>query len=169
MADGIVILRAEDKDTPIIEGILSGVLTWLESIGKPIWDREHISWASLSKDFRPSDFYIAYMDGEPVGCLAVVDYDPTYWPDIEKGVSLFIHKFAVVRAAAGKGVSIALLDYAKNECKRRGISTLRLETFAGVPKVRAIYERNGFNFLYERVMFGKYPTAFYKCEIELDR
>lgn len=41
----------------------------------------------------------------------------------EKGTSHFLHKLAVKRCAAGKGVSAALLDYAKAECEKRNIST----------------------------------------------
>jgi GNAT superfamily N-acetyltransferase len=53
--------------------------------------------------------------------MALVDYDPLLWPDIQKGESLFIHKLAVKRRAAGNGVSNFLIRFAKEECKRRNI------------------------------------------------
>ncbi|MEA4831152.1 MAG: GNAT family N-acetyltransferase [Oscillospiraceae bacterium] len=156
----------EEKSIPIIENILMDAFIWLDGIGKPLWSKEQISWARLSRDFTPSDFYIAFMDGASVGCMALIDYDQNFWPDVKKGQSLFIHKLAVKRVAAGQGVSSALIDFAKNECIKRRIPALRLDTHALIPKLRAVYERNGFTLVEERVLFGKYHTAFYIWEIE---
>jgi len=96
--------------------------------------------------------------------MAVVDHDPDFWPEIARGDSLFVHKLAVKRFAAGRGVSDALLSYAKAMCVRRGILTLRLDTDATRPKVRAVYERNGFVFVEEKLLFGMYHTALYMCD-----
>lgn len=63
----------------------------------------------LSRHYSAENFNIAYLDGEAVGCMALVDYDPVIWPDIMKGESLFIHKLAVKRSGAGKGVSKYLI------------------------------------------------------------
>lgn len=160
----IIIRQALEKDIPIIEEILTDVVDYLDSINQPQWGREEVTWQGLSKCFLIEDFYIAYMDDAPAGCVAIVDFDPVYWPDIERGSSLFIHKLAVKRCAAGKGVSAALLDYAKMECIRRKIPALRLDTHALRPKLCHFYERNGFTFVEKKVLFGKYHTAFYIWE-----
>jgi len=162
----IEIKQAEEQDTFVIEDILLDVYDWLESINAPIWSRKEIMWKRLSEEHKITDFYIAYMNGEAVGCMALIDFDPDYWNDLEKGESLFIHKFAVKREGAGKGISVALIDYAKNECKRLKISALRLDTHMYRPKVRAMYERNGFKLADEKLMFGKYYTAFYVWNVE---
>lgn len=161
----IEMITASEKDIPVIEGILSDAAHWLNSIGKPLWSESHISWAGLSKSFTASDFQIALLDGQPAACMAVVDYDPFFWPDIPKGQSLFVHRLAVKRFAAGKGISAALLDHAKSMCMERDISQLRLDCIALIEKLRALYERNGFVCVGEKQLFGKYPTAFYLCEV----
>lgn len=161
----IDVIRAMEHHVPIIEAILLDAVHWLDGIGKPLWRKEQVKWERLSKDFKPSDFCIALMYGVPVGCMALVDYDPFFWPEIEKGASLFIHKLAVKRVAAGKDVSTALIDYAKEKCIRRGISALRLDCNALIPKLRAVYERNGFVCADERVLNGIWHTAFYVCHI----
>jgi GNAT superfamily N-acetyltransferase len=119
----------------------------------------------LSKDFLASDFHIALLDGTPAACMAVVDHDPTFWPNIKKGSSLFIHKLAVKRFAAGKGLSDALIAYAKTMCLDKGIAALRLDCHSLIPKQRAVYERNGFVCVAEKILHGKYHTAFYKYDI----
>lgn len=159
------IIMATEKEIPVIEDILLDTVAWLDNAGKPLWTKEQVTWERLSKNFKPSDFYIAYTDGTPVACMALVDYDPGFWPEIDKGTSLFIHKLAVKRVASGRGVSTALLDYAKKECMRREISTLRLDCKALIPKLRAFYERNGFVCVDERILYKKYHTAFYVYQV----
>lgn len=98
--------------------------------------------------------------------MALVDHDPLLWPDIQKGESLFIHRLAVKRTGAGKGISHALINFAKEECRRRNINYLRLDCHQFREKVRKIYENEGFVCVDERCLWGKYPTAFYECKVE---
>ena len=161
----VEIIRASEKKIPIIEDILLDCVRWLDSIGQPLWREEQVKWMRLSKDFEASDFYITLLDGKPAACMAIVDYDPEFWPDIEKGKSLFIHKLAVKRFAAGKGISDALISHAKTMCIEKGISFLRLDCHALIPKQRAVYERNGFICVDVKILYGKYHTAFYEYKI----
>jgi GNAT superfamily N-acetyltransferase len=161
----VEVITASEKDIPIIEDILLDTVRWLDAVGQPLWREDQITWARLSKDFLPSDFCIALLDGAPAACMALVDYDPTFWPDIKKGSSLFIHKLAVKRFAAGKGLSDVLISHAKSMCLEKGIAALRLDCHSLIPKQREVYERNGFVCVDEKVLYGKYHTAFYKCEV----
>ena len=43
----------------------------------------------------------------PTGCMALIDYDPFFWTDVNKGESLFIHKLAVIKSARKSGVAHA--------------------------------------------------------------
>jgi GNAT superfamily N-acetyltransferase len=144
----IIIKQADEKDIPVIEEILLDAVNWLHSTDKPMWSKERISWERLSQQFSPDNFYIAYIDGgtdsNPAGCMALVDYDPLIWSDLEKGQSLFVHKLAVKRFAAGRGVSKFLLEYAVNKCREKNIKTLRLDTDANRSKLMKLYEDFGF-------------------------
>jgi GNAT superfamily N-acetyltransferase len=161
----ITIKQAEDADIPIIENILTDTVVWLDSIGEPMWNVNQVQWECLSKDFSASNFHIAYLDGVPAGCVALIDY-VDYWVDLVKGESLVINKLAVKRFAAGKGVSSALISYAKSMCTKIGVSTLRLGCPQERYKLRALYERNGFICVAERITYRKYPTAFYECDVK---
>lgn len=161
----VEIFTASEKDIPTIEDILVDAVRWLDSIGQPLWREDDVVWGRLSKNFDVSDFRIALLDGKPAACMAVVDHDPILWPEIAKGESLFIHKLAVKRFAAGKGLSGSLISYAKTMCMDKGISMLRLECHSRRPKLRAVYERNGFSCVAEKIMFKIYHTAFYECAV----
>jgi len=165
MIDMVEIVNASEKDISVVEDILLDAVRWLESVGEPLWDERQVGWARLSREFKICDFWIALSDGASAACMAVVDHDPVLWPDVVKGTSLFIHKLAVKRFAAGKGLSDALIAHAKSLCAERGIAALRLDCDSARPKLRAVYERNGFVCVEEKIIFGKYHNAFYKCAI----
>jgi GNAT superfamily N-acetyltransferase len=161
MIDKITIKQAQESDIPVIEDIMLDVVDFLDSIGQPMWRRERVTWQGLSEDFCVSDFYIAYINDNPAGCMALIDYDPEFWADIEKGESLFIHKLAVKRCKAKQGVSKALISFAKTQAIKQNINEVRLDTHQFREKVRAVYEREGFVCVEEKCLFESYHTAFY--------
>ena len=112
----IQIKQASESDIAVIVDILEDAVMWTDSINLPLWSKERVQWEQLSKNFNALDFYIACLDGKPAGCMAVVDHDPMFWAEIPKDESLFIHKVAVKRFAAGKGLSGALISHAKSMC-----------------------------------------------------
>lgn len=161
----ITIRQAQLGDTVIIEDILLDAVNWLTEMSKPLWTAEKVLWSALSKTYRVEDFRIAFLDGEPAGCMALVDYDPIFWPDAAKGEALMIHKLAVKRFARKTGVADALIHYAKSEGARLQVSSIRLDCHRYREKLRAFYERHGFVCVDERTLGGKWDTAFYLCAI----
>ena len=157
----ITIKQAQEPDIPVLESILLDTVNWLNEINQPMWGNEDVKWEKLSRQFKISDFYIAYLDNKPSGCMALVDWDPFLWPDVKKGGSLFIHKLAVVKSARKTGVADALMDFFKEQGAARGIKTLRLDTHALRPRLRLFYERHGFIFAEKKIISGKFHTAFY--------
>jgi len=162
----ITIKQAQEEDIPILEGILLDTVNWLNEIGQPLWDYEEIRWANLSKQYQIGDFYIACRDGKPAGCMALVDHDPFFWPDVAKGDALFIHKLASTKFARKSGVADALINFFKEQGKARDVKTLRLDTHALRPRLRAFYERHGFEFIEVKVFGGDRHTAFYLYTLE---
>jgi len=126
-----------------------------------LWGANEVTWDALSKNYQIGDFYIAYTNGIPSGCMALIDHDSFFWPDVKKGESLFVHKLAVKKAARKSGVADALMETFKEQGAIRGAKTLRLDTHALRPKLRAFYERHGFVFVEVKVFKGDRHTAFY--------
>ena len=161
----ITIKQAHNSDIPVLESILLNTVNWLNEMAQPLWNASEITWDALSKNYKVGDFYIAYADGIPSGCMVLVDCDPFFWPDVKKGESLFIHKLAVTKAARKSGVADALIEFFKKQGAVRGIKTLRLDTHALRPRLRAFYERHGFVFVEVKVFKGDRHTAFYEYRL----
>lgn len=107
----IAIKQAHEDVIPVLEGILLDTVNWLNEMDQPLWGEEDVKWEALSKNYLISDFYIAYSDDRPSGCVAIVDHDPFMWPDVKKGDSLFIHKLAVAGFARKAGIADALMVF----------------------------------------------------------
>jgi len=157
----IIIKQAREGDAPVIEGILLEAVNRLIRTGEPLWDADEVKWDSLSRDYDISDFYIAYLDGVPAGCMALTDHDPFFWPEVNKGEALIIHKLAVTDLARKTGAADALIDFSKAQASARGAATVRLDTHALRPRLRAFYERHGFEYIKTIVYNGDRHTAFY--------
>ena len=165
MSSAINIKQAGEKDIPVLGEIYLDVVNNFD-----IWDKEFVSWENLSRQFAIEDFYIAYIDNVPAGCMVLIDSAPFFWIEkIEKGESLFLRRLAVKRSAAGINLSKYLMEYAVEECREKNIKTLRLDCDANIEKLNKIYQ--DFGFICEKVetlIIGgeEYPSAFYVYNIK---
>ena len=157
----MVIKRATLEDRSVIECILFDAVKWLNEMNQPLWRIEDVKWEALAKSYLIEDFYIAYGNNEPSGCMALVDFDPVFWPDVAKGEALMIHKLAVVKNARKAGVADALIQYAKEEGRKRQVGTVRLDCRQDRQRLRSFYERHGFVCVHEKTLRGKWDVAFY--------
>ena len=166
--NNITIKQATEAEIPVIESILLDTVNWLNEIQQPMWGVNEVTWNTLSRHYKINDFYIAYLNGVPSGCMVLVDYDPFFWPNVKKGESLFVHKLAVTKAARKSGCADALMETFKEQGAIRGVKNLRLDTHALRPKLRTFYERHGFALVEVKVFEGDRHTAFYMYTLRLN-
>jgi GNAT superfamily N-acetyltransferase len=163
-----MVKQANEQDISIIEEILMDAVHWMKKSGlQNQWNELNVMWPNLSKSYRISNFYIAYQNGLPAACMALTDYDPAYWPNLPKGESFFLHKLAVKRSFAGKGLSKELIDYAVNLANYYHINTIRLNCNQHRSKLRAIYENEGFHCAEEKTFHTNYDTALYVYNVDV--
>lgn len=140
-----MIRQAECSDIPIIEDILLDAVNYLRQAHlENQWNETNIKWDHLCSSYKIENFYIACDNNIPVGCMALTDYDEKYWPEIEKGKSLYLHKLAVKRKFLGKGFSNELINFAKQLAFSKGVNALRLDCNYHRKRLRKFYEDAGF-------------------------
>jgi GNAT superfamily N-acetyltransferase len=89
---------------------------------------------------HPDDaVFIAERGGEPAGCLHVL-----LATDFFGRRHAHISVIATTAAAQGSGIGQALLAYAEDWARARGMGLLTLNVFAGNARARRVYERAGF-------------------------
>lgn len=79
------------------------------------------------------------------------------------GPALALHKLAVDPAARGRGAASALLEFAAGLAGKRGLRSLRADTYALNAKMQGLFRKFGFRQVGE-VRFPGRPLAFYVYE-----
>ena len=156
------IIRATVNEIPIIEDVLYNVTDHFESIGDIQWLKKDVTWEGLSRYFRAEDFYISYLEQTPIGCMAILDYDPVFWPDLEKGASLFIHKLAIKREYSKQGFAREMIDFVKRKAVDEMIYAVHLDCHSSKEKLRKLYEQEQFKLVGEGSPHDDYYAAFYE-------
>ena len=143
-AETIAITRAEKGEEAIASAIVQEAASWLAATGRAMWGPEDYTPEALKPAVEAGELYVARLGGEPVGTLILQWEDQLYWPDVPAGESAFIHRLAVKRSMAGKGIAHALLEWAKRTARQAGRKYLRLDGDPERQRLCAFYESVGF-------------------------
>ena len=167
-AEAITITRARKSEVAAASAIAEEAARWLAATGREMWGPEDYSPEALRPSIEAGELYLAKINGEPVGMMVLQWEDPLYWPDVPAGESAFVHRLAVKRSVAGKGVSYALLDWAKRAARQAGRKYLRLDCDPERPRLCAFYESAGFARHSVRAVEG-YPVVRYQLVLDISQ
>lgn len=138
-------VRMQPQDRAVVLDILGEAASWLLARGIDQWRPER-----FRELIDQGDTYLARLDGDAVGTLALQWNDPLdekLWRSVanveEAG---YVHRLAVRRAFAGKDIGQYLLTWAAGVIAATGKSYLRLDCMAENPALCAYYERAGFTY-----------------------
>ena len=159
----IHIRHASPADAHVVADIIREAVEWLKSAGMPMWQGPAFEPAAICKSL--GYYHVAYIGHEAVGVVKLESSDREFWPEIEPGSSLFVHRLAVRRAFAGRSVSSSLLQYAREKAVRENMGYLRLDCAVDRPKLRKVYEDFGFRHHSDKTV-GPFIVARYEYKIE---
>lgn len=116
-----------------------------EDNGESFWNLRQIAPHTILAHYRMDELFLAYSNNKPVA--AMVFNNRCYWPELDeqqRRESLFVHKIAVARHAAGCGFAEHLLDWASEQSHHLGYSQLILLCNCQNPKLRKLWQSYGF-------------------------
>ncbi|CAN5663360.1 GNAT family N-acetyltransferase [soil metagenome] len=157
--------QALPTEAATVAAVLTEAAQWLAAGGRPLWSATDISPETVRQGTDAGHYFIARHDGEVAGVVRLDLEDPYFWPDVEAGSSLFVHKLAVRRAYAGHGVATTLLAFAREHARSLGRQQLRLDCVADRAPLRALYERFGFS-LHSVIQKGERSFARYALPVQ---
>lgn len=146
--------------------VIREVAAWGREQGYRVWPDKWLTPEELiTPDAQPENFCIGTLGGE-TACAFVLQWaDANYWPNAPKYEAAYLHKFCVRRAFAGMGMTKLVVDAIKEECRKRGVRYIRLDTGLDEKVVRKIYLKAGFKI----VDIIDYPNgrsmALYEMEV----
>ena len=162
----MTVRQALPSDLPIVEDILQEASRWADAhSGVVMWETGELAPERIAAEIRDGLFFVAEADGEAAGVIRFQLDDELFWPDLAAPAeSAFIHRLAVRRKFAGRGVSTVLLQWAVDRARCLGKRYLRLDCDDDRVRLRAVYERFGFRCHSHRKV-GPYYVARYEYEI----
>ncbi len=131
-----------DVDSAI--NVMKEVATWGRSIGLNVWKDEHLTRERLMVNVLEDDFYIGKVSGNNACCMILQWSDTFFWPNSKENEAGYVHKLCVRREYAGMGLPGKMIEFAIEECKRRNIKYLRLDTGWTNEKLCNLYKSLGF-------------------------
>jgi GNAT superfamily N-acetyltransferase len=119
--------------------------------------------ASLPGPYLPpaGGFYLAALDGEPVGCVALARFDAE---------TAEVKRMFVQERARRHGVGRALLARLQQDARTAGYRRLRLGTIEAMTAARRLYAEMGFVPIPDyRASHTTVDTLFFECDLYGDQ
>jgi GNAT superfamily N-acetyltransferase len=132
------------SDLLTVQSILAEAAAWLASRGIAQWRGGCVPEEQTARRIRQGSVHLALVDGEPVATITLDRWaDPEFWdePDGEGG---YVHRLAVRRSWAGRGIGKALLDWAGWRVAQDGGKWLRLDCMRDNERLHDYYRHLGF-------------------------
>ena len=140
----VSITQATPADAPTVASILEEAAGWLIARGDRMWWPDEVSLDRVAPDVAAGLYFVARVDGEIQGAFRFQLSDWSFWYDVPGDDSGFVHRLAVRRSFAGKGLSTAMLDWAAAHAAGLGLRYLRLDCDPRRESLCRFYEDHGF-------------------------
>jgi GNAT superfamily N-acetyltransferase len=156
-------------DLPSVLGFMDEAVAWMVERGQTgQWGSEPISGRAsfverLEQWERDGGLHMAESDeGEPAGALIVGAAQP-YVRQVDEP-ELYVILLVTSRRHAGEGIGAALVARAIDEARAAGVSLLRVDCWAGAPRLVQWYEEQGFVPV-ERFRVGDWEGQLFELRI----
>jgi len=150
----VKVRRAHQEDAVVVAGLLDEATVWVNDLGFSQWPlpfpRDQLAGAIE----RGEVYVVESEDGEAVATVSMLPDDPLYWGD-QPPDAYYVHKLAVRRDQAGRGIGAAVVEWANAEAAEAGREFLRLDCLGDNPGIRDYYEDLGFEHRGDVVLDGR--------------
>ena len=149
------IRKSKLGDIPALTDLFGEARGTIALLGIDQWQDGYPTREIVEEDIALGRSYCIVIDGKICGTFVLVDdgeptYDKIYEGHWQTGDDskdyVAIHRVAVSVKMRGKGISTALIDYAKTHALALGRSALRIDTHEGNVVMRRMLEKHGFKY-----------------------
>lgn len=159
-----LLLDVRPAALPDLSPVLRASALSFEQRGLPMWTQDSLTPERLNAQYARGQGYLGCLESQPVAAMILIQKDSHFWPDDPAGEALYLHKLAVHPGWQGRGLGAQMIAAAILETRTTGRPWLRLDTAAERPKLRAVYEAQGFQLVREGQMDG-WPIAWYELKV----
>lgn len=118
---------AGPADVAAVAEVLQEAARWITTWRSQLWDPELLGEAFVAPCVARGEVLVARGGEAVVGVVILQPEDPHFWPDRLSREALYLHKLAVRRAHAGRGVPGVLIEHAAELARAQDRRLLRLD------------------------------------------
>ncbi len=132
---------ARSGEARAVSEVLQEAARWITTWRSQLWDPELLGEAFAAPFVERGQVIVARAGEAIAGVVILEPEDPLFWPDYPAGEAGYLHKLAVRRAYAGRGLPAALIDHAAGMARLQRRTVLRLDCH---PDLARVYAQLGF-------------------------
>ena len=141
----IEVRNTEMDDLEQIFELFDQSINYQEKKGYPVWkdyDRN-----AIIKDIQNKNQYKVVVDSKTGIVFSVCYTDKLIWRGLDKGDSIYLHRIVVNPDFKGQKLFGIILNWAVGHSKQKGLSRIRMDTWAANPTLINYYMSFGFAFI----------------------
>jgi ribosomal protein S18 acetylase RimI-like enzyme len=137
--------NTEMDDLEQIFELFDQSVKYQEQKGVPVW--RNYDKNAIIGDIENKNQYKVIINSKTAIVFSVCYNDKVIWRDMEAGNSIYLHRIVVNPEFKGQKLFGKILDWAIQHSKQKGLTSIRMDTWAANPTIINYYKGFGFNFV----------------------
>ncbi len=163
--------RAKISEIPEILALTKACSTFMAEQGIFQWNAHYPSLKDFETDLFRNELYIIEENDSLLGTITISTKMDSEYASITwltpNSRHIYIHRLAVHPSQQGKGYGVKMMDFAEDYARKRGVVSLRLDTFSRNKRNQKFYEQRGYCKLGDVFFPAQSEFPFYCYELVL--
>lgn len=132
-------------DLESVYELYEGAIRYQEQKGFPAW--QDFDKTVLIDDVKNNNHYKVVMDSLTAIVFSVCYTEKVIWRQWEKGDAMYLHRIVANPAFKGQRLFALILEWAYDHARQKGLSFIRMDTWADNSSLVGYYKSFGFRFV----------------------
>ncbi len=141
----IEIRNTETGDLEQVFALFDLSIAYQERNGYPVW--KNYDKGAIRRDVENKNQYKIIVDAKTAIVFSVCYTDKVIWRELDKGDSIYLHRIVVNPDFKGQKLFGTILEWAIEHSKQKGLTAIRMDTWAANPTIINYYKNFGFTFI----------------------
>jgi ribosomal protein S18 acetylase RimI-like enzyme len=139
------VMNTEMSDLDMIFSLFDRSIVYQEKNSYPVW--KNYDKNAIVRDIQNKNQYKILVDSIPAIVFSICYTDKLLWRDRDQQDAIYLHRIVVNPDCKGQQLFGKIIDWAIEHARQKGLSHIRMDTWAANPTLINYYEKFGFNFV----------------------